>query len=266
MENKILIEIVQNHLKEDVLGVRQILNRGQVNKVYKISTKFSRYIIRIDPSENTIDRFQKETWCAEEALRVGVLTPRILHAGIAQEHPYMISSFIEGINGDESSDKVGIIWGKLGEYARKIHAIPVKGYGESMVSPGVFSGNWREFLSYNILSLNSEDKLLGLRVITSSQSQKLRDIFKNIKFTNFVFGLAHYDLSLNNTIITDDENVYLLDWGAAEVNAVPHIDIEEILESSLQDDSNEFELFLRGYDLAKIDYKKSSQKLRNLAC
>lgn len=265
MKNKIIIKTVQNHLSEDILDVSQILNRGEVNEIYILSTKSSKYILRLDPNENSLDRFQKEAWCMEEVFKKGVLVPRVHHLGMVQKYPYIILSFIEGINGDESNEKTGLTWSRLGEYARKIHSIPIEGYGERMVSPGIFDGKWQQFLSYNISSLSPDDKLRELGVITSAQSQKLRNIFEDIKITNFVFGLIHFDLSLNNTIITDDGGVYLLDWGSAEVNVVPHMDIEEILESSLQDDSDEFELFLRGYGLVKADYKKIKPKIEKLS-
>jgi len=41
------------------------------------------------------------------------------------------------------------------------------------------------------------------------------------------------------------EKCILLDWGSAEVNIVPHIDIIEILESSLKENSKYFEIFSR---------------------
>jgi aminoglycoside phosphotransferase (APT) family kinase protein len=242
-------------LNEKVLDIKQILNRGQVNETYVLSTASKKYVLRLDPNEHTLDRFKKEAWCAEEANKAGVLTPRVLHMDFIQENPFVILPFIEGVNGDEAPEQAALLWKTLGEYARKIHAIPVKGYGEGMEAPGIFNGSWQKFLDYNISALDPNDKLLKLGVITSAQSQSLKQIFESISKRTFVFGLIHFDLSPNNTIITKEGSVYLLDWGSAEVNVVPHMDLEEILDSSLQDNSDSFELFLQGYGLSRSEYK-----------
>ena len=258
-------EIAETILNKKVLNIEQILDRGQVNETYILSTASGKFVLRLDPGEHTLNRFRKEAWCAEEANKAGILTPSVLHMDLIQENPFVILPFIEGVNGDEAPEKASLLWKTLGEYARKIHSIPVKGFGESMTSPGFFDGSWHEFLNYNISALNSDDKLLELGVFSSSQSQNLKKIFESISKQNFVFGLIHFDLSANNTIITEDENVYLLDWGSAEVNVVPHMDIEEILDSSLQDDSNNFELFLEGYGLSKSGYSKIKQEIDMLS-
>ena len=93
-------------------------------------------------------------------------------------------------------------------------------------------------------------------VITEKESKKIKNIFLNLKNVGFKFGLTHYDLSLKNTIVATDGEMYLIDWGSAQVAPVPHIDIAEILDSSLDENSNQFSLFLEGYGLTRQEYEK----------
>lgn len=250
---------------EGVLEVKQITGKGEVNDIYVLTTTSSKEVLRVDPSETSLDRFQKEAWCMNETKKFGVLGPQVLKVGMKDGHPYMTMSYIDGTDGNETDkSEQYTIWKALGEYARSIHAVKVTGYGEKMVNGGIFEGSWDRFMDYNISSLSDSDKLIELGIITSQQSKTLRDIFLKLKSTPFTFGLIHNDLSLKNTRINPDGSVYLLDWGSAEVSVVPHMDIAEILHSSLDEDSKEFELFLQHYGLSKEEFEEMKPDMVNL--
>jgi len=253
-------KIIENHTNEKVVNISSITNRAQVNQIHLVKTAKEKYIFRTDLSEDSINRFQKEMWCAEVVSELGVISPKVFTIGLEGGHPYMIMSYVEGTNGDESAEK-DKIWKTLGEYARKIHSIPVEGYGEVMTSPGIFNDSWSRYLDYNISSLTPHDKVIKLGVITEKQSEKIKEIFLNLKNTNFKFGLTHYDLSLNNTILTTNDEVCLIDWGSAKVAPAPHVDIAEILDSSLDEDSEQFALFLEGYGFIYQDYEKIKSEI-----
>ncbi len=251
------IKIIEDYTGEKVIEVNPIINRGQVNQIYFLKTAKEKYILRTDLSEDTTNRFQKEMWCAEVANDQGVFSPKVFTVGLEGEHPYMIMSYVEGKNGDESTeDEKDKIWKKLGKYARKIHSIPVKGYGEGMTAPGVFKDSWSRYVNYNISSLTQNDKVIELGVITEKESEKMKNIFLELLNTNFNFGLIHHDLSLKNTILTTNGEVCLIDWGSAKSAPVPHLDIAEILDSSLDENSKQFALFLEGYGLTFQEYEK----------
>ena len=229
-----------------------------------------KYVIRIDSNESSPSRFQKEAWCMTEAEKLGVLGPQMIGVGMMEGHPYMLLSYIEGKHGEDVEKEAHIhVWGKLGEYARKIHSIKASGYGERMTAPGKFDGSWQEYLDYNISSLSLNDKLLTSGFITSDQSEILKTNFLKLKEDNFDFGLIHHDLSLKNTIVAPNGDVYLLDWGSAEVNVIPHIDVGEIFRSSLAEDSAELEIFLKSYGMTKEEFEKIKPdiiRLRLLTC
>lgn len=269
-EKEIVSAIVRDYAKEDVLEIKQIKNKGKVNDTYVLTTSSFKYVVRIDPSETTVDRFQKEAWCMGETQKLGVFGAKVLGLGITESHPYMLLSYLDGIDGDEiEKDKQIVIWARLGEYARKIHSVQVTGYGEKMIAAGTFDGSWEQFLDYNISGLKADDKLLALHIITQEQSKILSEVFFKLKNTKFTFGLIHHDLSLKNTRVSQDGTVYLLDWGSAEVNIVPHMDIGEILDSSLEESSSEFDLFLKNYKISKGKFNEirlDIERLRLLSC
>lgn len=262
MENKTLQEIALKHLGEEVQEADRISGRGFVNEIYVLTTNSSKYVLRIDPNETTLDRFQKEAWCMDAAEKAGIPVSRTLGLGIQEMHPYMLLSYVEGEEVEAENRKP--IWSKLGEYAQKIHAIEVSGFGERMQSSGSFNGSWPDYLEYNISSLNNEDKLLALGIISESQSERLKNTFLQLKNTTFNFGLIHDDLSLKNTILGSDENVYLLDWGSARVDVIPHMDFAEVLHSSLDEDSQEFSLFLENYGMNKEKFEKIKADIHRL--
>lgn len=250
---------------EDILEVKQITGKGEVNDIYILTTTSSKEVLRIDPSETSLDRFQKEAWCMNETQKFGVLGPKVLKVGMKDGHPFMVMSYVDGTDGNETQqNEQETIWKVLGEYARSIHAVKVTGYGEKMVTDGIFEGSWYRFIDYNISSLSESDKLIECGIIMSQQSKTLRDIFLKLKSTPFTFGLIHNDLSLKNTRINPDGSVYLLDWGSAEVSVVPHMDIAEILHSSLDENSKEFELFLQHYGLGKEEFEEMKPDILNL--
>lgn len=252
----ITIEIANEYIDEDVLEIKQITKKGEVNNTYIFITSENKYIVRIDPNETTLDRFEKEKWCMGEAKKIGILTPTVYKIGIKHSHPYMVMNYIDGTDGDDlDKNEQKKVWQKLGQYSCKIHNIKVTWYGERMDLPGVFCGNWHEFIDYNINSLNQKDKLISLGIIESEQSKTLRNIFEKLKKSSFKFGLIHNDLSLDNTRINKDGDIYLLDWGSAEVNIVPHIDIIEIMESSLDYNSEYFKIFLENYGISKKEFE-----------
>ncbi|KAI7253136.1 hypothetical protein KC345_g11411, partial [Hortaea werneckii] len=204
--------------------------------------------------------YVKEKWCIEQAAAFGIPGPEALSVGIVDETAYMIQTFVEGDNGLDSTLPKSDVWRQLGQYAKRIHSIPVKGYGENLADPvqGEFhspahqgsDGSWLGYVQHNINSLTEEDRLIELGVLTWMQSQRVREQFKVLKEETFRFGLVHGDLSLKNTIVNQAGQVILIDWGNAEVRTVPHGDMIWVMQCRILDgvpETEEFQAFLDGY-------------------
>ena len=117
MENRNLQEIALKHLGERVQKVDSITDKGSVNEIYVLTTNFSKYVLRIDPNETTLDRFQKEAWCMEAAEKADIPVPKALGLGVQEMHPYMLLSYVQGRHGEEvEAESRKLLWSKLGEY------------------------------------------------------------------------------------------------------------------------------------------------------
>ncbi|WP_307544566.1 phosphotransferase family protein [Paenibacillus sp. V4I5] len=178
----------------------------------------------------------------------------------------MIQSFIDDDNGLDSTVLKSDVWRQLGEYAKLIHSIQVKGFGENLIDPnnGEFQspshagsdGSWQGYVQYNINSLTEYDRFINLGVITQMESQRVRKLFENLKKEPFRFGLNHGDISLKNTIVNQEGQVILLDWGSAEVSVVSHGDIIQVMQCQILGEGpniDEFKAFLDGYGLSEKD-------------
>jgi aminoglycoside phosphotransferase (APT) family kinase protein len=260
------VRIAGDFLQEQVITSYPILGKGTVNQVCVVETGMHKVVVRMN-NKDTLPSFIKEKWCIEQAAAVGVPGPEVLSVGIVNETAYMIQAFVEGDNGLDSNVPKSSIWSKLGEYAKLIHSIPVKGYGENLIDPvhGEFQspshagsdGSWQGYVSHNMESLTEHDRLIDLGVISLIESQRIKKLFENLKNQSFRFGLNHGDLSLKNTIVNQANQVVLLDWNA-KVSVVPHATIAQlmhyqILELDEAPSAEEFKAFIDGYGISEAE-------------
>ncbi|SFD80009.1 Phosphotransferase enzyme family protein [Paenibacillus catalpae] len=270
MEDSIVTKaerIAGDFLRERVKDSYQIMDKGMDNQVCVVITEHSKVVVRMN-DKALFANFVKEKWCIEQAAAVGVLGPEVLSIGIFEDTAYMIQTFIDGDNGLDSEINKSEVWRQLGEYARLIHSIQVKGFGENLIDPveGEFQspphsgsdGSWQGYLQYNMDSLTEHDRLIQLGVITMQDSQRIRKRFERLKREAFRFGLNHGDISLKNTIINQANQVFLLDWCNAEVSAVPHGTFAQLMQGQmlgLRESPNreEYKAFLDGYGISEND-------------
>jgi aminoglycoside phosphotransferase (APT) family kinase protein len=276
MEDSVVMQaerIAGDFLLEQTKTSYQIIGKGIINQVCVVETESHKVVVRMN-DKDTFPSFIKEKWCIEQAAAVGIPGPEVLSIGIFDETAYMIQTFIDGNNGLDITVPRSDIWRQLGEYARDIHSIQVKGYGENLIDPvhGEFQspshagsdGSWQGYVQHNINSLTEYDRLIKLGVITQMESQRIRKLFENLKKETFRFGLNHGDISLKNTIVNQTNQVILLDWGNAAVSVVPHGTVIQLMHYQilgLEEAPNieEFKAFIDGYgisvqDLAEMRY------------
>jgi aminoglycoside phosphotransferase (APT) family kinase protein/uncharacterized protein Usg len=261
-------KIISNELREKALEILPISGRGFVNRVFRVETKIAKHIVRLN-SANSYDEYQKEVWATNQALEKNIPTPKILKIGVFDNQAFSIQEFINGIEGRDFSADTKFIWKKLGEYAQQIHSIKVGGFGLDFTGMTASDSQkiWLRYLNYNIESLDENDKLLTLNVLTKAQSKIVRSIFEKLKLRKFNFGLNHGDLSLKNTIIDEFKTVHLIDWGSAEASIVPHHDLIELLKENMQENNptdSEIEVFLEGYGISKNEFQKMLPDLKSL--
>ena len=254
---------------ERPVKIAQIVGKGFVNEVFVGETENSKLVVRMNDA-NSLDEYQKEVWSVNQAREKSIPVAEILKVGIFGEKAYSIQKFIEGSEGRDSSIDKKFIWEKLGEYASLIHRINVAGFGLKLndLIAGNAEKSWLEYLDYNVKSLNESDELLKLGVMTKAESENIRNIFENLRMRKFNFGLNHGDLSLKNTIVSDFETVYLIDWGSSEASIVPHHDLIQLLKMNMLEnnpDDSEFRAFLNGYGITSNEYEAMLPDLKGLS-
>lgn len=251
-------------LNETFVDMQLIADPGAVNQVYVITTDTQKLIARINDITE-LPRFKKEQWCVQQAEQAGVKGAKVLDVGSDDKHAYMLMSYIEGKRADQPEVDTHNVWRVVGEYAKKIHTVPIKGFGEKLddITAGDMQ-KWHDYLDYNLSSLGEQDVLIEKGIITAEQSTLLHKHFTELAKLDVRLGLSHGDLSLDNIIVDSNDTVNLIDWGSAEGHLVPHYDLGVILDHSLSDDSEEFAQVLEGYGLSKVEYSAINDQITSL--
>jgi len=265
MDTSTIIIIVKRSLNKKIKNIKPILGKGDVNEIYIIDIGNKKILLRINSKEDGLSEFKKEEWCINEAKKKGVLCSNILDIGKYKKYCYMIYDFIDGKSGKEIKNKLKV-WTTIGKYAKLINSIKVKGYGLRF-SPkdNKFTESWKKYIDYNIDSLVKRDKLIELKVYNENQLPIINKFFLNLKRKKIKVGLVHNDLSLRNVVVDKEGNVFLIDWGCAEANFVPHGEFVEILGAGHMDlkipTENQIGCFLEGYGLSKIEFEKLKKEI-----
>lgn len=258
---RIIQEILRYELSEEILSIIEIDGLGSVNKVFDIKGIYGDYIIRLNEDIGKNIEYQKEEWCLDKVLNLGIPTPKVLKMGLDTGISYMIQEKINGINGEFCSlIERKAIWKCLGKYARKYHQI--KRIENKEVEESEFHKNWKSRLEYNIRQLNENDSLIANKILTSIEQQESRAVLTRFKDREFEVGLVHGDLCPRN-VIWSKEGIYLLDWGTAEINVVPHSEIGILLMSG-EANEEEFKYFIEGLGISLTEYEKMQQEIKIL--
>ena len=267
-EIQLVARVSSVFLKDEHIRVVPILGRGSVNKVFIVEAPNAKLVVRMGDHES-LKEYRKEAWCIDKAAARSVPVATVLDVGVIEDHAYMIQAYIAGDEGRDSQFPKSNIWRELGRYAKLIHSIEVAGFGLKLrdLIHGVSRDSWLEYVNYNIESLNEDDELLKLKVVTESESKVIRTIFEDLKRQPFNFGLNHGDLSLKNVIVDESGKVNLLDWGSAEASIVPHHDLVQMFKMNMlenEPDDAAIQSFLDGYGISQTEFEQMRPTLESL--
>ncbi len=263
-------KVASEFLKSKSVNIKPI-GEGSNNKNYLASFGKREIVIKLsfDHKEyKALEDYKKEKWCIERSQEKGIPGPAVLGLGTSDERAYMIETFVQGTNGKKVKDKLPVFF-QLGKYTKLIHSIPASGFGENLINPdkGIFAGSWQDYLDFNINSLNKDDKLIGLKVLTENQAATVKKIFKDIKKKKYKFGLNHGDISVWNTLVERSGKVNLLDWGSAEIHIIPYFDFIHVLGCQMETgrpNHKEFGEFIRGYGINNVQFEEIKPEIYKL--
>ena len=256
---------VRPHLAAPVTDVKQV--PSGVNEVFLVSCADQQQVIARFNIASELARFQKEAWCIARAADVGVEGPTVLAVGTKDGHAFMIESFVAGRRGDMlAAEERPRMWRDIGWHMRRIHDIPVGGFGEELLDLTAVDGGaaWRRYITYNLSSLASADPLLDKGLLNRESQALLRETFARLAAAELRFGLSHGDPSPSNVIRGADAVLRVVDWGEAHAHVVPHYDLGVILNGGLDDQSAEFGALLDGYGWDATAYAVIRQEVMDL--
>lgn len=253
--------IFRDEIRATIYKIKPIQGLGSVNQVFEAFGANTSYIIRLNKEPAKRLEYQKEHWCLEQAHKLNIPSPKVFHIGVKDGYSFMIQNKVCGSNGKRCSNvERQHIWKQLGHYASKFHKI--KRIKVDEVEENEFHKNWRARLIYNIRELNDQDSLLKNKVLNRRSHQKAKSALEQLLEFNFDTGLVHGDLGPRNSILSNEE-VVLLDWGTAEINVVPHIEIGIVLIYK-ETSSEEFQSFLTGLNISPEQYQQMEKEIKLL--
>ena len=259
--NKIIQEIARLEFNEEIQSIKEIVGLGSVNQIFDIQGKDGSYIVRLNEDLGKEIEYRKEKWCIETVSNLGIPSPKILGTGLTDKVVYMVQEKIRGKNGKQcTSIEKENIWRALGRYAKTFNQ--VKKIEDQQVEEAEFHASWKARLEYNLIELNSEDSLLQKKVFTPREHQISKSILTQLVSKKFQVGLVHGDLCPRN-VIQHQEKIYLLDWGTAEINVIPHTELGIMLMSK-EASENEFQAFKQGYGISNSAYLEMENEIESL--
>ena len=257
----IIAEIFEDELNEKVEVVTEITGFGSVNHVFDVTCLGGNYVVRVNDEENRNLEFVKENWCLEKTNDLNIPVPKSLKIGTKGKFSYMIQEKLRGINGSKCNDDEKLqIWRNLGKFTstfNKIRRIEVP-----EIEAAEFHKGWKSRLSYNISCLNRTDSLVCEKTFDVKEQKQIKTLLLSLVDKDFEIGLVHGDLSPRN-VIFNERTTFLLDWGTAEIDVVPHTEIGIV---ALSGDANEIEFvsFLEGMEIGADKYELIREEVKKL--
>lgn len=257
----LISKICLEALSAELISSHPIAGLGSVNEIHAFDTAKGKYILRLNDFEEKQSEYLKEKFCLKATGEMGIPGPKVLAMGRMQSYVYMVQDRIDGINAKEvQQENRNRIWRKLGTYARKFHQIPK--IEDETVNKAEFHSDWKARLLYNLKELNPEDSLLEFGYVELREHEAIRSVLQSLLAKDFKTGLVHGDLCPRNVHI-EGEKIYLLDWGTAEINVVPHTEIGILLLSgeALED---EIGIFLEGMGISVEEFRQMEEDIHSL--
>ncbi len=253
--------IIKKILQKDIHSIREIKDFGSVNIIFELEGDHQNYIIRLNEEGHKLLEYQKENWCIHEVAKLGIPGPKVLSIGMHKNIPFMIQEKIPGRNGKAAtSEERDVIWKELGKYAAQFQYISRIDLEE--VEKVAFHSDWKSRLEYNLEQLGSKDSLVRKKILSAAEQEQAKFILSSLKSKDFKMGLVHGDLCPRNVILNEG-TVYLLDWGTAEINIIPHTEIGILLMSE-EASKEEARFFLNGMGISDSEFLKIEKELKIL--
>lgn len=240
----------------------QILDKGKVNKVFKVSVNGDTYIFRFN-EKDYLNSYQKEFYCINKAGEAGIPVSKVYFIGVEGECSYMVLNYIDGVNGlDTPEVEHEDVYKTLGQYARKFNSIEVGGFGRNVIDEkSGFFENWKLFYEQNIENMFDDGVFLEKEILNKEQIEIIKNRLLEMKDWKIDPKLCHGNLHISNTIVSPDGRVYVIDWGNGVGHIAPHVDLADLIAWK---DRKYLDSFLNGYGMTKEEFLNIEHDVNNL--
>ncbi len=211
-------QYLRKYFASSAFRYEQILGFAHVNKVYTVFHESNTFVLRVNEKEKSIV-FKKEQWCINKAINLGIPTSPIIDIGNDESNAYSLMPFIEGVNCSalsslelpENSFQV------LGNYAKLLAEIKPDVSLDDLYPVDLAKDNFiNNYLGYELKQTKSHDDYLE---VNNFQKEIIVNSIKTLLENDFDFVLCHGDISLMNTLYSNEKNIfYLIDFGCAETH------------------------------------------------
>lgn len=206
---------------------------GVVNTVVRVVGAEVDWVVRTPVDPQRPDEFPVERWAVEAARSCGVPVPEVLHVGVSQGLPVMVSRYVR-----PSAEPVARPWWWLGR-----HATAVAGASLDGAPDGIFSRfgrdldhAWAAHLAYNRAALTPDDPLLADGGYRPGDVPTLQGWFHDLEDLDTAHGLVHGDLAPRNLVSQGaDAPPVLLDWGTTTTGPVPWTELQRAFHAAVVD-------------------------------
>ena len=260
--DSIINEISKKELNSESQEITSILDKGVRNKVFKVSINDVEYIFRIN-SKDEIDMYLKEEWCINEARKIEIKTSECLHVGTMDEYSYMILNYIEGTNGDDSDLNKKDIFKSLGKFAKKFNSVKTNGFGREISGKDLgFTQTWQEFHDSQMKYFFNDTIFVDNDVLSIQQLEIIKARLSEMKEWKYKPSLCHGNLGPKNTVVTPQNEIYVIDWGNGAGNIAPHVDLADII--AWKSTRIYLDDFLEGYGMTKEEFENIEHEVNNI--
>jgi len=243
---EIITKITESVFGSSYKNLEPVVGKGKNNQVFKIEVGGSLHILSLFNSEQQLDLYKKEKWCAEAARESGVKTPKISHVGFLNGWSYSFQEYVKGTHGTEAGEKE--VWFKLGQVAKSIHQIPAN----------------EITLNYNqkVDELFGDNYFVDKYILSTPLSEAVKNRLSETFSWEFSPMLCHGNLHPSNVILNGDGQLWLFDWETATGNATPQADLAEIY--TWNNGKDNIAKFYEGYGLIDTDVQNIMRDIQTL--
>ena len=237
------------------------LGGGLSNFVFAVRHSKQDYVLRINAAPGKVKDYLKEQWAMARAAEQGVPVPEVLEVG-AHPLPFMVSRRVPGAEGTHHPDR-RLVLEELGRLAKRIHAVPTNGFGQTFD----WSGNvlsrrdtWREYMDREFHGEQRLEILQAQEMLPPRALKSLRATLREMQGWDIAPALNHGDLRLKNVIVDEAGTIgALLDWEFSTSHAAPWWDASLALHDLSVDAK---QAFLEGYGLSPAQVLEAAPVLR----